>query len=61
MVCVIRNEIASCLDIDSLQKVLASRWKPYLENLHVCMTDTMCYESHVRFPTNMKLLWKSLE
>jgi ribosomal protein S7 len=36
-------------------------WKPYLENLHVCMTDATCYESHMRFPTDMKLLWESLE
>lgn len=57
----IRNEVASRLDIDSLQKILASHWKPYLENLHVCMTDATCYESHMRFPTDMKLLWESLE
>ncbi len=44
----IRNEIASRLDIDALQKVLALHWKPYLENLHVCMTDATCYESHMR-------------
>ena len=57
----IRNEVASRLDIDSLQKILASHWKPYLENLHVCMTDATCYESHMRFPTDMKLLWESIE
>ena len=61
IVSVIRNEIASRLDIDSLQEVLASHWKPYLANLHVCMTDATCYESHMRFPTDMKLLWESLE
>ena len=57
----IRNEISSRLDIDSLQNILASYWKPYLENLHVCMTDATCYESHMRFPTDMKLLWESIE
>ncbi len=57
----IRNEMASRLDIDSLQEVLASHWKPYLENLHVYMTDATCYESHMRFPTDMKLLWESVE
>ena len=57
----VRNEIASRLDIGSLQKILASHLKPYLENLHVCMTDATCYESHMRFPTDMKLLWESLE
>ena len=57
----IRNEIASRLDIESLQEILATHWKPYLENLHVCMTDATCYESHMRFPTDMKLLWESIE
>ena len=50
IVSAIRNEMASRLDIESLQEVLASHWKPYLENLHVCMTDATCYESHLRFP-----------
>ena len=59
IVSAIRNEIASRLDIDSFQELLASHWKPYLDNLHVCMTDATCYESHMRFPTDMKLLWKA--
>ncbi len=61
IVSAIRNEIASRLDIDSFQEVLASHWKPYLDSLHVCMTDATCYESHMRYPTDMKLLWESLE
>ena len=61
IVSAIRNEIASRLDIDSFQEILTSHWKPYLDNLHVCMTDATCYESHMRFPTDMKLLWESLE
>ena len=50
MISAIRNEMSSRLDIESLQEVLASHWKPYLGNLHVCMTDATCYESHMRFP-----------
>ena len=61
IVSAIRNEMASRLDIEFLQEVLATHWKPYLENLHVCMTDATCYESHMRFPTDMKLLWESIE
>ena len=61
IVSAIRNEIASRLDIEFLQEILATHWKPYLENLHVCMTDATCYESHMRFPTDMKLLWESIE
>lgn len=61
IVSAIRNEMASSLDIEFHQEVLASHWKPYLENLHVCMTDTTCYESHMHFSTDMKLLWESIE
>jgi hypothetical protein len=57
----IRCEIASFLDIDSLQQVLASYWKPYMENLSVLMTDATCYESHLRYPTSIKILWEAIE
>lgn len=57
----IRCEIASLLDIDSLQTVLASYWKPYLDNLSVLMTDATCYESHVGYPTSIKLLWEAVD
>ena len=35
----IRNEMASRFDIGSLRKIPASHWKPYLDNLQVCMTN----------------------
>jgi hypothetical protein len=57
----IRVEIAGLLDIDSAQQVLASYWKPYLENLHVCMTDATCYETHMHFPTDIKLMWECID
>lgn len=56
----IRGELASKLDISSAQQVLAQQWKPYLKNLHVCMTDATCYESDMRHPTDVKLLWESV-
>ena len=39
IVSAIRQALAECLDIESLQLILAEHWKPYLENLHVCMPD----------------------
>ena len=54
----IRVEIAELLNIDSAQQVLAEHWKPYMENLHVCMVDATCYETHMRFPTDIKLMWE---
>lgn len=61
IVSAIRQELSERLDIESLQEVLAGYWKPYMENLHVCMTDATCYESHMRYPTDVKLLWESVE
>ena len=60
IVSAIRQELAARLDIESLQLILAEQWKPYLENLHVRMTDATCYESHLRFPTDVKLLWEGI-
>lgn len=60
IVSAIRSELAGLLDVDSVQQVLAGYWKPYLENLHVCMTDATCYESYLRYPTSPKLLWESV-
>lgn len=57
----IRKELSEHLDIDSSQQALADYWKPYLENLHVCMTDATCYESSLRFPTEPKLWWESIQ
>lgn len=60
IVSAIRQELAHRLDVEPLQLILAEHWKPYLENLHVCMTDATCYESHLRFPTDTKLLWEGI-
>jgi len=57
----IRCEIGRKLDIDSLQQILASHWKPYLEHTSVMMSDATCYESAIRFPTDVKLLWESVD
>ena len=47
IVSAIRQELADRLDVESLQLILAEHWTPYLENLHVCMTDATCYENHL--------------
>ena len=57
----IRCELAARLDIDRFQKELANAWKPLLENTGIVMSDATCYESYLRFPTNEKLLWESIE
>ena len=61
IVSAIRQDLADRLDIGSLQPILVEHWKPYLENLHVCMTDATCYESHLCFPSDVKLLWEGID
>ena len=48
IVSAIRQELADRLDVESLQLILAEHWTPYLENLHVCMTDATCYARNHR-------------
>ena len=57
----IRCELGKKLNIDSSQQVLADYWKPYLEHTSVMMTDATCYESAIRFPTDVKILWESVD
>jgi hypothetical protein len=57
----IRTELARKLDIREVQQVLAKSWKPYLEQTNIVLEDATCYESYMRFPTNIKLLWESVD
>ena len=60
IVSAIRCEIAGLLQIDKQQEVLSAYWKPYMDNLQVHMTDATCYESYIRYPTDIKLLWEAI-
>jgi hypothetical protein len=57
----IRCRLARNLDIKEIQYVLASYWKPYLRDPNIMMEDATCYETSVRYPTNVKLLWESTQ
>ena len=48
------------LKMDELQSVLIKNWKPYMEQTHVTLMDATCNESHLRYPTSVKLLWESI-
>lgn len=54
-------ELSKTLKIQEQQKVLADAWKPYMKNLDTVYTDASCYESLMRFPTDVKLLWECVE
>lgn len=51
-------ELSRKLKVQEQQKVLADAWKPYMKNLDTVYTDASCYETLMRFPTDVKLLWE---
>ena len=53
-----RMYLGKQLDIEGLQKKFAGHWKPYMENTNVGSQDATCYESGIRYPTDVKLLWE---
>ena len=57
----IRTEIAMKLNIKITQDILATAWKPFMENPNIVLEDATCYETYMRYPTNVKLLWESTE
>lgn len=57
----IRCELAKRLDMDRVRQILFDSWSPHISNKHSITMDATCYESEVRFPTNEKLLWESVE
>ncbi|MEN8230741.1 MAG: transposase [Bacteroidota bacterium] len=57
----IRGDLAKKLNIREVQDVFAKSWKPYLENPNIVLEDATCYESYMRYPTNVKLLWECVD
>ena len=52
----IRSYLSEHVDMFQLQDILINHWKRDMNNTHVLLMDTTCYESYVRFPTDVKLL-----
>lgn len=57
----IRMELSKNLNVRKSQEILARKWVPFMSDLDKMFTDATCYESEVRFPTNQKLLWESVQ
>lgn len=57
----IRTYLSSRLSISEAQKILAKNWKPFIEHPNIMLTDATCYETAMRYPTNVKLLWESVD
>lgn len=54
-----RMYLGKHLNIAELQSVFINYWKPYMAQTHVTLMDATCTESHLRYPTSVKLLWES--
>ena len=54
-------ELSKALRIQEQQKLPADALKPYMKNLDTVYTDASCYESLMRFPPDVKLLWECAE
>lgn len=54
----IRCDIAKRLIIDEAQAILADYWLPFMSALDSATYDATCYESAIRYPTDVKLLWE---
>lgn len=48
------------LQEDKIQQVLIKAWKSDIEQQQTNLSDATCYESYVRYPTDVKLLWESV-
>ena len=57
----IRCELGRLLNIEDFQKHLMTHWKPYMDQMDIFLSDATCYETSMRYPTNVKLLWESCD
>ena len=56
----IRGFIAEHVEIEEIQQVLIDYWKDDMKNMHVQLNDATAYESYIKYPTDVKLLWDSV-
>lgn len=54
----VRGYIAHHADLDRVQMLLAKHWQKEINFHHVLKMDAVCYESYIRYPTDVKLLWE---
>lgn len=57
----VRTYLSKRLNIYEAQKILAKHWKPFIKHPNIMLTDATCYETAMRYPTNVKLLWESVD
>ncbi len=55
-----RKFVASNLEhlgITAFQEILMANWQAEMEDTDIGMSDATCYESYIKYPTDVKLLW----
>ena len=58
----VRSYLGKHLNLNDMQVILLKHWKKGdLENTHLTMMDATCFESYIRYPTDVKLLWECAE
>ena len=57
----IRAFVGEYLEIPKYQKIIIDSWKPDMEDTETGLTDATCYESYIKYPTAVKLLWDCIE
>lgn len=57
----IRCRLGQYLDLNLFQEICLKHWKEDIADHHVCMNDAVVYESYIKYPTDVKLLWDSVE
>jgi transposase, IS5 family len=57
----VRGYLAHQADLDQVQAILAGHWQAEMNFKQVLKVDAVCYESYIRYPTDVKLLWECCE
>lgn len=57
----VRSYISKHFDLDTIQTLFVKHWKCEIQEPDTITIDATCYESYVRYPTDVKLLNESLE
>ena len=54
----VRGYLTTHTDLEQIQGILAAYWQKKLDFQQVLKIDAVCYESYIRYPTDVKLLWE---
>lgn len=61
LLCRTRAFVAAHLQIQPAQELLVQHWQPWMGQSHFGTTDATCYESYIKYPTDVQLLWDCCE